>query len=101
MAQAAGTGRKASPERWAKAVQRAIDEDVRVVQVSSSGQWVATSGSKSGVAYTLSVTGDIAHGCDCLAGLNNDPVCKHRAAYYLLTGRLDPEPPAVAVAIAA
>ena len=40
----------------------------------------------------MAVTGNVAHGCDCLAGLNDDPVCKHRAAFYLLIGALDPEP---------
>ena len=45
------------------------------------------------------VTGNVAHGCDCLAGLNGDPVCKHRAAFYLLFGALslpEPDPPAPA-----
>jgi hypothetical protein len=28
------------------------------------------------------------------AGLDDDPVCKHRAAFYLLIGALGPQPPA-------
>ena len=36
--------RQASPERWAKAVRRALDEGVEVRQILSSGQWIATSG---------------------------------------------------------
>jgi hypothetical protein len=38
-----------------------------------------------------------------LAGLNGDPVCKHRAAFYLLIGAIDltpePDPPALGVAL--
>ena len=79
-----------SPEdvRWIKAAGRAIGEGVRVFQLASSGQWIATSGSEHGTAYELDVTGSIAHGCSCLAGLNDDPVCKHRAAFYLSLGAL-------------
>ena len=66
------------------------------------GPWIANSGSDATVAYEVEVTGNIAHGCSCLAGLNDDPVCKHRAAFYLLIGALsmepEPEPPAPAVA---
>ena len=83
-----------NPVRWMKAAERAVSEDIRVCQMQGSGQWVATSGSQSGVAYEVLVTGNVAHGCDCLAGMNGDPCCKHRAAFYLLIGALDltPEP---------
>ena len=85
--------RPASPERWAKAAERARAEGVQVRQVASTGQWVATSGTDATVAYLMDVTGTVAHGCSCLAGVNGDPVCKHRAAFYLAVGLLDPEPP--------
>jgi hypothetical protein len=92
--------RQATPERWQKAAQRAIVEGIQVRQLAGSGQWVANSGSDATVAYEVEVTGNIAHGCNCLAGLNDDPVCKHRAAFYLLIGALsvtpEPEPPAPA-----
>ena len=92
--------RQATPERWQKAARRAIDEGVQVRQLAGSGQWVATSGSDPAVAYEVEVVGNIAHGCTCLAGLNDDPVCKHRAAFYLsigaLAGEPEPEPPAPA-----
>ena len=92
--------RQATPERWQKAAQRAIAEGVRVFQVAGSGQWVANSGSDPNAAYEVAVTGNVAHGCTCLAGLNDDPVCKHRAAFYLMIGSLsidpEPEPPAPA-----
>jgi hypothetical protein len=72
-----------------KAAERAVTECVQVRQLTGSGQWIANSGSDSTVAYEVEVTGNVAHGCGCLAGLNDDPVCKHRAAFYLLIGALD------------
>ena len=91
-----------NPARWMKAAERAESEGVRVCQMQGSGQWVATSGTASGTAYEVQVTGNVAHGCDCLAGMNGDAVCKHRAAFYLLIGALDltpePDPPALGVA---
>ncbi len=84
--------RQASPERWQRALARGLAEGVTARQVNDSGAWVATSGTDAMMAYLLEVTGNVAHGCTCLAGLNDDPVCKHRAAFYLLIGALDPEP---------
>lgn len=91
-----------NPARWLKAAERAVSEGIQVRQLQGTGQWIANSGSDSAVAYELEVTGNVAHGCDCLAGLNGDPCCKHRASFYLLIGALDltpePEPPAPALA---
>ncbi len=88
-----------NPARWMKAAERAITEGIQVRQLQGSGQWIASSGRDSTVAYEIDVTGNVAHGCDCLAGLNGDPCCKHRAAFYLLIGALDltpePDPPAL------
>ena len=93
--------RQASPARWHRAVERAMSEGIQVRQLAGSGAWIATSGSDSSTAYELDVTGEIAHGCSCLAGLNGDSVCKHRAAFYLAVGVLDPEPePPAAPALA-
>ncbi|MFT4040693.1 MAG: hypothetical protein QM692_21110 [Thermomicrobiales bacterium] len=93
--------RTATPARWQAAAQRATTEGIQVRQLAGCGQWIATSGTDASTAYELDVTGAIAHGCSCQAGLNDDPVCKHRAAYYLLVGAIDltpePEPPAPAV----
>ena len=92
--------RTSSPARWMKAAERAVAEGVQVRQLAGSGQWIANYGSDSSVAYEVEVTGNVAHGCGCLAGLNDDPVCKHRAAFYLLIGaltlppELDPPAPA-------
>src|SRR5919112_153740 len=84
--------RASTPERWQAAADRAHAEGIEVRKVIDSGAWVATSGRDSAVAYTLDVTGNIAHGCGCLAGLNDDPVCKHRAMFYVLIGALTPTP---------
>ena len=94
--------RTSSPERWIKAAERAVAEGVQIRQLAGSGAWIANSGSDSTVAYEVEVTGNVAHGCGCLAGMNDDPVCKHRAAFYLLIGALDvtpePDPPALGAA---
>ena len=83
-----------SRARWMKAAERAVHEGILLRQLAGSGQWIASSGSDASVAYEVEVTGRVAHGCGCLAGLNDDPVCKHRAAFYLLIGviTLTPEP---------
>jgi hypothetical protein len=81
-----------NPARWAKAAERAIAEGIQVRQLQGSGQWVASSGGDATVAYELDVTGAVAHGCACLAGLNNDPICKHKAAFFILVGAIDPHP---------
>ena len=94
--------RQNRPERWMKAAERAVHENIQIRQLAGSGAWIAMSGSDPAVAYEVEVTGNVAHGCGCLAGLNGDPVCKHRAAFYLLIGAIDltpePDPPAPAVA---
>lgn len=71
---------------WQSAAQRAVAEQIQVRQLAGSGQWLATSGSDHRMAYELDATGAIAHGCNCLAGRNGDPICKHRASRYLSIG---------------
>jgi hypothetical protein len=93
--------RNDSPARWCKAAERAAAEGIEVRQCAGSGLWIATSGTDAGTAYELDVYGAVAAGCSCLAGLNDDPVCKHRAAFYLMLGALDfdPEPPTPAAPV--
>jgi len=81
-------------QRWLDAAHRAQSEGVRVYQLQSSGAWVATSGRTRGVAYEIAVTDNVAHGCACPACEHGDPVCKHRAAFYLLVGALELPAPA-------
>lgn len=82
--------RVSTPERWEKAKERAQKEQVHVAQLNLTGMWIATSGTKPGLAYQLTVSNGIAHSCTCAAQNGNDPVCKHRAAFYLLTGFIPP-----------
>jgi hypothetical protein len=84
------TRRESTPERWQAALARARKEGVEVRQLVGSGGWIATSGTNTRAAYELEVTGGIVHGCACPAALHDDPVCKHRAAYWLVMGIVDP-----------
>jgi hypothetical protein len=84
--------RQASPERWAKAAQRAIAEHIEVRQVNENGMWVSTSGSDPKLAYVLEVAAGVVRSCSCPAGEFGDPCCKHAARFYLDAGLLDPEP---------
>lgn len=92
MATAIRRPRVATPQRWQKALQRALDGQVQVRQLAGSGAWIATSASDGSTAYEVEVTGDVAHGCSCLAGMNGDPCCKHRAAFSFAIGLLDLDP---------
>lgn len=85
--------RVATPERWARAAERARAEGIEVRQVASTGQWVATSGTHANVAYLMEVVAGTVRACTCPAGEHGDPCCKHAAAFYLSSGLLDPEPP--------
>ena len=93
------TRRQASPERWQRALQRALFAGVEAKQLAGSGEWIVSSASRPGVAYR---TDGIA--CDCEAAmLGGDPVCLHRAAYWYAVGLLalapEPEPPAPAAVV--
>ena len=70
--------RQATPERWQRALQRALFASVEAKQLAGSGEWIVSSASRPGIAYrTDGVT------CDCEAAmLGGDPVCLHRAAYW-------------------
>jgi hypothetical protein len=70
----------------------AVTEGIRVRQLQGPGQWVTSSGSDAKTACELQVTGNVEHGCGCLARLNDDPVCKHRASFCLLVGALELDP---------
>jgi hypothetical protein len=85
-----GRRKQASPERWQRALERALFAGVEAKQLAGSGEWIVSSGSRPGLAYrTDGIT------CDCEAAmLGSDPVCLHRAAYWYAVGvlELDPEP---------
>src|SRR4051794_26147015 len=73
----------ATLDRWVKALERSAVEGITAFQVSSTGQWVVTSANDP---LTVYATDGI--DCDCLAAVNGDGVCKHRAIVLNLTGRL-------------
>ena len=82
--------RSSTSQRWQAALARARKEGVEVRQLVGSGGWIATSGTDRRAAYELDVTGGIVHGCACPAALFDDPVCKHRAAFWVALGVVDP-----------
>ena len=84
------TPREATPERWRAAMRRAEKEGIEVRQLVGSGGWIATSGSDRRAAYELEVTGGVVHGCACPAASHDDPVCKHRAAFWAARGVREP-----------
>lgn len=91
MQTATRTIRKATPERWQCALQRAFDEGIELRQLAGCGMVVATSASDPTIAYEVS-----RFGCECRAGEYGDEVCKHRALFWHMQGALDlddPEPP--------
>ena len=93
------TARTNIAARWARAAERAANEGVRVMQLPTSGVWIATSGTDATTAYVVTETA-----CECHAGAHGDPVCKHRAALRVQLGQLapvalaiSPEPAPVAI----
>ena len=82
--------RESSLVRWQSAVNRARNEGVEARQLVGSGGWIATSGTDRRAAYELAVTSGIVHDCACPAALHDDPVCKHKAAYWIAMGIDDP-----------
>ena len=58
------TRRQASPERWQRALQRALFAGVEAKQIAGSGEWIVSSACRPGVAYR---TDGVA--CDCEAAM--------------------------------
>src|SRR5215217_6443223 len=91
--------RRATLARWQRALQWALFANVVAKQLAGSGEWIVSSASRPGVAYS---TDGIS--CDCEAAmLGGDPVCLHRAAYWYAQGVLEvdpePDPPASAAPV--
>src|SRR5437016_3615807 len=91
--------RQATPERWQRALERALFAGVEAKQIAGSGEWIVSSASRPGVCYR---TDGIE--CECEAAmLGGDSVCLHRAAYWYAVGVLEldsePEPPASAAPV--
>lgn len=85
--------RVATPERWAEAARRAKRHGVEVRRLdgllpNNTEQWIATSVSDPNRAHLLHVRDGIVVSCGCEAARFGDPVCHHRAAFYLKSGVL-------------
>lgn len=71
--------------RWSRAFDRVAREHIRALNLPGTDHWIAT-GSQPGTIYELEVQGNLVVGCSCAAGESRDPVCKHKAAFYVLLG---------------
>lgn len=80
--------------RFLAAARRVVDEGIEIEPLAN-GDFIATSASKAGIRYVVSMQGNLAATCGCPAGQQGDPVCKHRAAVYMHLGALSLEPPRV------
>ena len=79
-----------SPERWQRALQRAMDANLIYIElIGGDGAWAVSSQRDCELGY-VATTGT----CTCEAGRSGDPVCCHRALVRVLVGMLplDPEP---------
>src|SRR4051794_28641296 len=72
-----------TPERWEKALQRALDGGVEIFRIAGTGEMVATSATKLDTVYRVD-----GHQCECEAALAGDPICTHRAAARFILGWL-------------
>lgn len=80
------TGRAETPERWAKALDRAISNALDVY-VSTDGSAFVESASTPGLLYAVS-----REHCTCPAG-EKGMICQHRACYLAQIGELWPQEP--------
>lgn len=82
--------REESPERWQKALDRAIDQGLEVFQISDTGERLVTSASRLDTVHRTD-----GYTCTCEAAmLGADPVCQHRALVRFLLGWLNGPGPA-------
>lgn len=73
---------QATPERWARALDRALHAGIEIY-TTPSGERFASSASHLDLIYPVTETE-----CACQAGLSGDPVCQHRAALRSILGTL-------------
>lgn len=76
------TVRAETPERWARALTRALYGGIEIY-TTASGQRFATSATQHDMLYA--VTPD---SCECRAAQEGDPICVHRAALRSILGSL-------------
>jgi hypothetical protein len=81
--------RRETPERWEKALARALANGLEVFQVSDTGERLVTSASRLDILHRTDGAA-----CTCEAALAGDPVCQHRAVVRFVQGRLSCDPEA-------
>ena len=84
--------RAESPERWQKALGRAMAAGLEVFRVADTGELMVTSASKLDTLHRTD-----GRACTCEAALAGDPTCQHRAVARFVLGLLPASPPPAAV----
>jgi hypothetical protein len=77
--------RQATPERWQRALQRALFAGVEAKQLAGSGERIVISDGQPGIAYK---TNGISWDCEADM-LGGNPVFLHRADYWYVVGILE------------
>jgi hypothetical protein len=72
-----------TPQRWQKALERALQGGLQLRQLMGSGAWIVTSEFDDEAAYMVTE-----FDCECFAAEYGDPVCKHRAMLRHRLGHL-------------
>ena len=75
--------RAASPERWAKALDRALAAGLEVFRVADTGEVMVTGSSQLDTLHRCD-----GEACTCAAAVAGDPVCMHRAVVRRTLGTL-------------
>ncbi len=78
--------RPESPERWQKALARAMAAGIDVLYVGGSDAYAVESQSRPGLVFLVDAAGRT---CGCEAATVGDPVCLHRALVRFITNQLD------------
>ncbi len=75
----------ATPDRWEKALARAVAAGLEVFRVADTGEVMVSSASKLDTLHRTD-----GQRCSCEAALAGDPVCQHRAVARFVLGWLAP-----------
>src|SRR4051794_36672949 len=71
-----------SPERWEKALQRAMDANLAYMElIAGDGAWAVSSQRDTERGYIATT-----QTCTCEPGRSGDPICAHRALVRVLVG---------------
>jgi len=80
------TLRPETPERWERALARALAAGIDCLEVGgAAGAWAVESQSRPGVVFLVDAAGT---SCGCEAAAGGDPVCAHRGLARFVAGTL-------------